>query len=78
VPTEEPDIRYGLGLFQVDLPWGLGTVWGHDGYGNSWMYYWPERQVVFVGTLNQTKNDWWPLVVSATLVIDAAERAVGE
>jgi hypothetical protein len=26
------------------------------------MYAWPERDVVFTGTLNQTENDWWPLV----------------
>ena len=23
---------------------------------------WPERGVALVGTLDQTENDWWPLV----------------
>jgi hypothetical protein len=29
------------------------------------MYYWPEREIALVGTLNQTENDWWPLVLGA-------------
>jgi len=65
-----PGIDYGLGLFRVDLGFGKGEIWGHDGYGNAWMYYWPEQDVTFVGTLNQTENDWWPLVMAAVFQID--------
>lgn len=70
VPTGENGIQYGLGLFQVDLGGGMGSIWGHDGYGNAWMYYWPKHDVTFTGTLNQTQNDWWPLVWGAAWVLD--------
>lgn len=62
VPVGEEGISYGMGIFRVDLGGGLGELWGHDGHGNSFAYYWPERGLFFTGTLNQTKNDWWPLV----------------
>ncbi|MEI6032889.1 MAG: serine hydrolase domain-containing protein [Verrucomicrobiae bacterium] len=62
VPTGEDSVSYGLGLFRVDLGGGRGELWGHDGHGNSFAYFWPERGIYFTGTLNQTKNDWWPLV----------------
>jgi D-alanyl-D-alanine carboxypeptidase len=62
IPTDEPDVEYGLGLFRVVYGNGIGELWGHDGYGNSWMYYWPEQQVAFTGTLNQALNDLWSLV----------------
>lgn len=62
VPTGDEDVSYGLGLYVVRLAKNQGTVWGHDGHGNSFAYYWPERGIAFTGTLNQTENDWWPLV----------------
>lgn len=62
VPVGESGISYGLGLYRVDLGKGLGEVWGHDGHGNSFAYYWPQRDITFTGTLNQTENDWWPLI----------------
>lgn len=62
VPVGEQDISYGLGLYRVKLDNGLGELWGHDGHGNSFAYYWPQRGITFTGTLNQTENDWWPLV----------------
>jgi len=62
VPVGENDISYGLGLYRVKLAGGQGELWGHDGHGNSFAYYWPERDITFTGTLNQTENDWWPLV----------------
>ncbi len=62
VPVGEEGISYGMGIFRVHLENGLGELWGHDGHGNSFAYYWPERGLFFTGTLNQTKNDWWPLV----------------
>jgi D-alanyl-D-alanine carboxypeptidase len=61
-PVGEPGISYGLGLYRVQLDGRLGEVWGHDGHGNSFAYYWPRRDITFTGTLNQTENDWWPLV----------------
>ena len=62
VPVGEADISYGLGLYRVRLDGGKGEIWGHDGHGNSFAYYWPQRDITFTGTLNQTENDWWPLV----------------
>ena len=62
VSVGEEGISYGLGLYRVQLDGNLGEVWGHDGHGNSFAYYWPERDITFTGTLNQTENDWWPLV----------------
>ena len=61
-PTGKRDVDYGLGLFRVRLGAGLGEVWGHDGHGNAFMYYWPSEEIAWLGTLNQTDNDWWPLV----------------
>lgn len=62
VPVGEAGISYGLGIYRVELDGGRGEVWGHDGHGNSFAYYWPEQGICFTGTLNQTENDWWPLV----------------
>lgn len=61
-PTGKRDVDYGLGLFRVRLAGDLGELWGHDGHGNAFAYYWPSEQISWVGTLNQTKNDWWELV----------------
>jgi hypothetical protein len=44
-----------LGLYRVQLEAGLGELWGHDGRGNSFAYYWPKREVTFTGTINQTE-----------------------
>jgi D-alanyl-D-alanine carboxypeptidase len=66
VPTGDEGISYGLGLYRVDLGGGRGEVWGHDGHGNSFAYYWPQRRTFFTGTLNQTHTDWWPLVAAPT------------
>ncbi len=71
IGTGTPWIQYGLGLFRTWLDDGRGEIWGHDGYGNSWMYYWPNRDVTMVGTLNQTSNDWWPLVNAAARQLDS-------
>ncbi len=72
VPVGEPDLSYGLGLYRVKLDGGKGELWGHDGHGNSFAYYWPERDISFTGTLNQTENDWWPLVEAYIEGEDAA------
>ena len=55
-----PFHRYGLGIASVDfgrssspLHAGLGQVWGHAGSSQVFMYYWPDRDIVMIGTLNQ-------------------------
>lgn len=60
VPTGYRDISYGLGVFIVQLD--DGRLWGHDGYGNSFMYLHTSDDTIFTGTLNQTENDWWSMV----------------
>jgi hypothetical protein len=37
------------------------------------MYVWPQGGWIFSGTLNQTANDWWPLVASVMGVIADAD-----
>ena len=61
-PTGDEGITYGKGVYRVELDGSQGELWGHDGHGNSFAYYWPERGLFFTGTLNQTNNDWWPMV----------------
>jgi hypothetical protein len=56
--TEEPGVEYGLGvrhfsLATLDLP-GYGELYGHTGFLKSFMLYWPERDAVICGTLNQS------------------------
>jgi CubicO group peptidase (beta-lactamase class C family) len=59
-----PFHSYGLGVGRVDfdrsgsaLHAGLGQVWGHAGSSQVLMYYWPSRDVVMVGTLNQIDSE---------------------
>lgn len=61
IPTGQKDVAYGLGVYLVSLDEGKGVLWGHDGHGNSFAYYWPAQGMTLIGTLNQTKNNWWPL-----------------
>ncbi len=63
--TGAPGVTYGLGLFRVNLGADRGQLWGHDGWGNAFMYFWPEQDIGFTGTLNQVDNDWYPLVEEA-------------
>ena len=70
-PTGAPGVEYGLGLYRAQLSGGRGWVWGHDGYGAAFAYHWPKHDVTFTGTLNQTENDWWPLVEAAAWMIDS-------
>jgi CubicO group peptidase (beta-lactamase class C family) len=51
---------YGLGVSMVDFRRTdrpgharLTPIWGHSGSSGNFMYYWPERDVVMIGTLNQ-------------------------
>ncbi len=63
--TRSDGSQYGLGLFRVVLSDGRGELWGHGGWGNSFMYYWPQQDIGFTGTLNQQYNNWYPLVDAA-------------
>lgn len=55
-----PMNNYGFGVSRVRFgrsgdptqAW-LGEVWGHSGSSHNFMYYWPARDIVVVGTLNQ-------------------------
>ena len=56
--TGEPGVDYGLGvrrfvLAELGQP-GVGELWGHTGFLKSFMLYWPERDAVLCGTLNQS------------------------
>lgn len=73
-PTEEEGVGYGLGLYRVALPKGAGHVWGHDGHGNAFAFYWPDKELLVSGTLNQLENDWWPLYVKIVSALGHAER----
>ncbi len=66
VPVGEDGISYGLGLYRVELDEGQGELIGHDGHGNAFAYFWPQRGIALTGTLNQYDNDWWPLAESMT------------
>lgn len=68
VPTGTTDVTYGLGIFRIALDDG-GELWGHDGYGNAFMYYSEGDGHVHVGTLNQTDNDWWPMVITGVTAV---------
>jgi D-alanyl-D-alanine carboxypeptidase len=68
-PTGKRDVAYGLGLFQITLDDGRGQLWGHDGHGNAFMFYWPEQGIAVVGTLNQTENDWWDFASPALKLV---------
>ena len=60
MPTDTEDVAYGLGIFVIALE--HGELWGHDGYGNAFMYLNTTDDTIFTGTLNQTDNDWWPML----------------
>jgi len=51
---------YGFGIerlvfdeFGIPDYIGLGELWGHSGFGSSFMYYWTDQNISFCGTLNQ-------------------------
>jgi D-alanyl-D-alanine carboxypeptidase len=64
-PTGEVGIDYGFGLFRVDMSAydepDKGKWWGHDGYGNAFMYE-VAPDVVVTGTLNNAQADFGAMV----------------
>jgi D-alanyl-D-alanine carboxypeptidase len=65
IPTKLKGVRYGLGIFDVELETAPGSAWGHDGYGSAFMYYWPKRGIVLTGTLNNTETEGFDLIDQA-------------
>lgn len=60
---------YGLGVMQIRFAdMGapeLGEIYGHEGFPQSFMFYWPDEEVTIVGTLNQAISDrvFWAQIV---------------
>lgn len=76
-PTGSPGVYYGLGVVQINLAElgvrGVGEIYGHEGFPQSFMFYWPEQQVTIVGTLNQALSKrvfWAQLVVNVVVALD--------
>ena len=74
----EDGVYYGLGIYGMKLDRSKGLLWGHDGWGGAFMYYWPSRHVVFTGTCNQTgyeeddsENEWWSLIDEGINIIES-------
>lgn len=62
VPTGwEAGIGYGLGIIRIDMGDGR-ALWGHDGYGSSFVYLDTDDEAIYSGTVNQTETDWWPVI----------------
>jgi D-alanyl-D-alanine carboxypeptidase len=59
--TGETGIYYGLGTVRINFEEigysGIGEIFGHDGFPQSFMYYWPIQNVTMVGTLNQASSE---------------------
>lgn len=57
--TADAGAYYGLGVYRFvldewDIP-GLGEVQGHGGLFNSQAFYWPEKNVTIISTLNSNQ-----------------------
>lgn len=56
-PTGSAGVDYGLGVARIDLDAagliGAGEIYGHDGFPQSFLFYWPKQDVTIAGTLNQ-------------------------
>ncbi len=69
-------VYYGFGMIRVNfdelgLP-GIGDIYGHDGFPQSFMYYWPGQNVTIAGTLNQAvpeKFDALAVVANVILLL---------
>jgi D-alanyl-D-alanine carboxypeptidase len=57
LPTGETGLYYGLGTARINLSeFGMpdiGDIYGHEGFPQSFMFYWPREDVIIAGTLNQ-------------------------
>lgn len=76
-PTGAAGTDYGLGLFRLALGELGGHAWGHDGHGNAFAYILPEHDLLVVGTLDQLKNDWLPLVLDVVRALESPVPVAG-
>jgi D-alanyl-D-alanine carboxypeptidase len=53
--------EYGLGISRIPTPYGY--IVGHAGLWGSFMYYMPEHDVVFTGTVNQPEADFHDMLL---------------
>lgn len=79
-----PHNNYGLGVSRVlfsrfDDPAvaALGEVWGHSGSSHNFMYYWPQEDIVIIGTLNQmaVTTDLYDTVAKIMATLRAARHS---
>lgn len=79
VPTDIEGVAYGLGLFVVDAEDELGNgarIWGHEGWGNSFLWYDEQAGIVVSGTVNQQDERADPYdAVVADMVVARATAA---
>ncbi len=59
-----PFHNYGFGISRVLFDesgnpeyTGLGEIWGHSGASDNFMYYWPTKDTIMIGTLNQIARE---------------------
>jgi len=60
--TDEASVYYGFGIKFINLEElgldGFGELYGHDGFPQSFMFYWAKQNVTIVGTLNQDVSEY--------------------
>ncbi|MEW6194993.1 MAG: serine hydrolase domain-containing protein [Bacteroidota bacterium] len=60
--TGEVGTYYGLGVARINMDefgmTGIGELYGHDGFPQSFMFYWPKQNVTIIGTLNQAISNY--------------------
>ncbi len=71
-PTTDQGIDYGLGFYRVNYTSfpgfeRLGEVYGHDGYGGAFVYYWPQRDIILSGSLNHAEEDCFTQLIEPAL-----------
>lgn len=79
VETPDAGVYYGLGVLRFvldewDIP-GLGEILGHSGLFNSQAFYWPERNVTIVSTLNTNKPPLGYIGVMIEVMTAVAEHS---
>lgn len=71
-------LQAGLGVLRFHLPWFLPPFQtrldfiGHSGISGAFVYYWPKRDIIVSGTVNQLQNRSRPyrMMVKAALTAD--------
>jgi len=60
--TGETGFYYGFGIALINFEElglnGFGEIYGHDGFPQSFMFYWAKKDVTLVGTLNQGSSEY--------------------